>query len=156
MHILWTPPSVMSALMHLLSCRAGIGLPRAYRLATQSRAVELACRSKLQLAATHMPQHALQVAPNVAAMILLTALPLVAALMATTTAFGVLCLRTLSSPVRGNGHVYGLAVSSCAAVSASAWRQRQLEVMSRPDVKDEIPNNDWITDDIQARPVMTP
>ena len=85
-------------------------------------------------------------------MVLLMALPLLAALMATTAAFGVLCLRTLTSPVRGNGHVYGLAVSGCATVGAAAWRQIQLEPASRPDVKDEIPNNGWITDDIQAGP----
>lgn len=94
---------------------------------------------------------AAQVAPNVAAMVLLAALPLLGAVSALTASFGVLCLRTLSSPVRGNGHVYGLAVTECSAVSASAWRRIQLNQAERPDVKDEIPNNEWITDDIQVR-----
>ena len=95
---------------------------------------------------------AVQVAPSVAAMVLLTSLPLLAALMATIALFGVFVLRTLSSPVRGNGHVYGMSITSCSAVSAGEWRQRQLDQAERPDVKDEIPDNGWITDDVQVRP----
>eukprot|EP00892_Ulva_mutabilis_P004940 jgi/Ulvmu1/2818/UM142_0016.1 len=92
-----------------------------------------------------------QVAPNVASMVLLVALPLLGALMATSAVFGVFMLRTLSSPVRGNGHVYGMSITGCSAVNAADWRQLQIEQAERPDVKDEIPNNEWITDDIQER-----
>jgi hypothetical protein len=93
----------------------------------------------------------MQAAPRWATIIVTTAVPLVATASIASLSVAFAYIGVLTSPRRGHGGIYGMRIEGSVGVGQSEWDAMQARRAETPDVRGDIPDSDWVTDDIQER-----
>jgi hypothetical protein len=92
----------------------------------------------------------LQAAPSFLAVTLLTIAPMVICLFVTFHYFIAFALQRIVLPMSRQAGVYAMSVMACEALSEKEWEKLQASTVERPDIKSQVANGEWITDDIQV------